>query len=222
MAASLAQVYSANVVGYVNVTVPSSGFVIIANQLKASGGDSLTNVIKSASANLTTLKWSTSLGQFLQYEYDTTVGWYDPNSGELLDGTVTLKLGEAAFIRNGDGVTGAQTITFVGDVTTTNSANAADLNVPLPSGFSLVSAPIPLSTGITNSPLQFPGVDLAAYLRWDGTLQQYVEYDYSVDLASWYDPNIGELVNPTPAVGEGFFFNNPGGPITWSVKFGIQ
>ena len=52
---SEAQVYSANIVGYVNVTVPAASYVLMANPL-TTGNDVLTNVIPPGSVPNTTTK----------------------------------------------------------------------------------------------------------------------------------------------------------------------
>ena len=48
LATSMAQVYSVNIVGYVNTTIPT-GFSIICNPLNATGGNTIGNVMPRSS-----------------------------------------------------------------------------------------------------------------------------------------------------------------------------
>src|SRR5579859_7839113 len=110
---SMAQsnVYSLNIVGYVNVTLTNggSGFTLFANQLDFDGtgtNNTLNNVLSTNMPNNTTVyKFNPSTGGYTASSYVTGIGW-------LPDGTATLNPGEGAFIN----VPTTATVTLVGNV----------------------------------------------------------------------------------------------------------
>src|SRR5216684_3322146 len=108
---SMAQsnVYSLNVVGYINRTFPASlQYALVANQLDT-GNNVYSNVLQSLPVNSKVLKWTGS-----GYSTATRVafgnGWL-PSSNAVN----TLNPGEAAFIQSPSGSVGF-TNTFVGNV----------------------------------------------------------------------------------------------------------
>jgi hypothetical protein len=129
---SQAQVYSQNIVGYVNVASPA-GFSIIGNQLDT-GTNTLANLLP-APANGTTIYKYGSAG-YVGFTYVN--GWG-------ADGTNTLNPGEAAFIF----CPFATTNTFVGTVLTGTNT------VALRAGFTLVASPTPLA-GFADTNLSLP------------------------------------------------------------------
>src|SRR5512143_1383743 len=56
LATSMAQVYSVNIVGYINVPIPT-GFSIVANQLNNSAGNAIENVIPNSPTDISVYKW---------------------------------------------------------------------------------------------------------------------------------------------------------------------
>src|ERR1017187_1397087 len=103
LASSMAQnVYSLNVVGYYNVTIPANGFYMIANQLNT------TNNTLAALSGLQNVADGSFLfkynGGYAAYTYDGLGGaWL----GGPPDPTVqTLNPGEAALFRDAGGGTG--------------------------------------------------------------------------------------------------------------------
>lgn len=132
---SKAQVYSQNIVGYINLRI-LSGDNLIANQL-LSPNDTLANLFQASTPDGSTFtKWNPSLNQYLPVStYHTGVGW-DINYG--------LTLGEGGLFH----ATTAFTNTFVGNIW-----SGYDFNSTLPdfgqpaitnSGLLLLSCLIPI------------------------------------------------------------------------------
>ena len=176
VATSMAQnVYSLNVVGYYNVTVPAGKYAIIANQLVQS--DSTVASILNVPGGTQLLKWSGT--SFIQNNFDPDFGWDDP--------AMTLVPGEGAFIKNNG--TADFTVTFVGEV----NQNSNDITFTA-GNFKLVSIFTP-QAGKIQTDFGFPAAGNDTVLQWTGT-----GYNQQV-----YDPDFGWDSEPTLGVGEGFF-----------------
>src|ERR1035437_161577 len=118
MAASLASstaqnVYSLNVVGYVNVTLPASQFTAVANPLDASvggtvaGGNDVTNLFQGVAAGSTLATFNSALN-----DYDTPIT-FSGKSGTWT-GNISMPPGKGAlYYNNGASDT---VVTFVGQV----------------------------------------------------------------------------------------------------------
>lgn len=125
-----AQVYSQNIVGYVNVPL-NSGFNLIANPLNTTN-NTLDNLFSGAGFGDTVYKYNGAT-----FDISTYIGFWSPN--------LTLNPGEGAFYSNGGA---SNTVTFVGEVLTGNLTNS------FPSGFSIRSSQVPQSDTLEN--LNFP------------------------------------------------------------------
>src|SRR5262245_24393572 len=123
-------VYSLNIVGYVNVPLAANKLTFVSNPLKPSNGNyNITNTISLPdSADGATLyswagtSWSSTVPQF----YGGGGGWF-PDA--------TIPLGTAFFIQSPV----AATITFVGEVAT------GTLNYSFPKGLSAVANQVPVA-----------------------------------------------------------------------------
>jgi hypothetical protein len=93
-ATSMAQVYSVNVVGYINLTL-KPGFNLVANQLKASPNNKLDTVLPAAPLETQVLKFANN-----NYSSDISDGtsWLDAGSGN--PSTTTVAPGEGFFYFN--------------------------------------------------------------------------------------------------------------------------
>lgn len=178
-------VYSLNIVGYVNKTAPP-GFSMIANQLNTTN-NTIAALLPSVPDGSQLFKYTTGSG------YVTANFEVDPisNVGAWDRPTITLNPGEGAFFKNT--ATTNITLTFVGEVITGSSTN------PLPVGFSIRSSIIPQAGTATS--LLVPGSDgdqIFKYTPGSG----YTTFNYEVDPIS----NVGAW-NPDPnvTVGESFF-----------------
>jgi len=134
LATMAAGVTSVNVVGYINVTVPT-GFSYLANQLNAADL-TIGKLITTANPGTTVYTFA---GNFTANTFAT---YYDPADPTTLvwdDATSQLKLGSGVLVYNPGA---AFNVTFVGEV-----AQGA-LSTPITAGFNIVSSQVPQAGGI--------------------------------------------------------------------------
>lgn len=204
---STAQVFSVNMVGYINLSIPS-GFSLIANQLNNSPDNTYKTLFPTATtANNTVLyKFDNGLGAFGSEQLSGGV-W----SG---GGNTTLNPGEGAFIL----APVAFTATFVGEVQTGTST------VHQPLGFQIVSSVIPQQGRVYD--VNAPGdgqVDLGngvpsaqqVWYQFDNVLGAYGANQYS---GGW-----SAEPGPLLKVGESAFVLTvaAGGPHDWTRTFNV-
>ena len=93
------------------------------------------------------------------------------------------------------------------------------LTVNLPTGYALVGTyvPVALALAATNG---FPMVDNTLYLSYDNTVNNYVtDIIFS---GAWYHYTTTQPATVIPAVGQGYFINNPVAATTWQINFTVQ
>jgi hypothetical protein len=205
----MAQVYSLNAVGYINVTVPN-GFSIIANQLNTTNN----NVSPLLDSQLgdgnhdgcRVYKFNGSSYTGLQVDSFNSPPW-DGDAPHT-----TMNPGEAVFFLN---TTGAPfTITFVGTVLQGNLTNS------IPAGFSLISSLVP-QAGALDTSLGLTEVDGDRVYQFVNSAGAYQSYQGdSFNSPPWDAPN-GAPLAPTVAVGEGFFYQ-AGGAEAWVRNFSVN
>lgn len=199
VASTVAQsnVYSLNIVGYVNKTIPS-GYSILANPLKA-GATNGANEIMTPIDGSQYLTWNGA-----GYDYVS----YDTGFGGWIDGAFnpanppSLPPGKAFFFFN---PVAATTNTFVGEVVpgpgATNSLN-------LVSGYNFVGSVLPASASdITAAPVRLPLIDGMQILQWNGASYNYSSYD--TGFGGWIDGSFNPIAAPSYTIGDGFFLFNP-------------
>jgi len=191
-------VYSLNVVGYVNVPVLANKFQMIANPLKNGTND--LNTILSTNVPEDTTIYKFVNGSYLSpSSFITGFGW---------DYNFDLNPGEGAFVRSPV----ATNLTFVGEVVT-SSTN------PIPVGFSMKGSVVPQSTNVTA--LQFPAGE-------DDTIYQYNPSANTYFSPVSYIPGFGwdgaTTNGPVLAVGEAVFVfrQAKNGSTNWVRNFVIQ
>lgn len=135
--AASAQVYSVNVVGYINVPVPP-GFSMIANQLD-SGNNTVGSLLPAPPEGTTIYKFVNGSYIINAFEF-----------GEWSIAGMTLNPGEGAFINNP--TTAAFNALFVGEV------KQGTLTTGIPAGFSIVASQVPQSAAL-DTVLGFPVVE---------------------------------------------------------------
>jgi hypothetical protein len=231
-ASLMAQVYSLNAVGYVNVTCPGAdpntgagGYTIIANQLNT-GNNVLTNLIAVDPAGSmdgdTVFKYNPTTQAYSTYTIKHLLpgGWQGGTPGVNDASVTTLNPGEAAFFYNANNTI---TLTFVGTVLQgglTNSLVAADPNTGA-GGFNLVSSMVPqggdLSTnlGLTVDPSG--SMDGNTVYLYNPTNQSYTTFTMKHLLPALWSPSA-----PQVAVGQGFFFYNANNAINWTRTFTVN
>lgn len=192
VASTMAQVYSVNAVGYVNVKVKGSGFQMIANPLKAAD-NKISALLPSVPDGTTVYKYNGSTYDGATFLFGA---WDNPN--------MTLEPGEGAFIQNPDAA--ELTLTFVGEVSTGALSN------PIPSGFSIRSSQVP-QTGKLQADLGFPAVDGDVVYKYDEAKQNYDSY--SVLFGSWTPED------PTVEVGESVFVQKSEA-VNWTRNFSVN
>jgi hypothetical protein len=197
IATSVAQsnVYSLNIVGYVNVPIAgANALTLISNPLKPSNGNyNITNTITlpNGADGAGIFKWAGTAWDSNVPTWIDGFGWY-PDA--------TINLGEAFFIQSPI----AATITFVGEVSTGTNTTT------IPSGLSVLAPKVPVAE-------PFPGVghDGDGIFTWAGSAWNNLVWGY-IDGYGWYgNGGPGESTNgPVVNVGGGVFYQNTGTPLT--------
>jgi hypothetical protein len=192
LVSSMAQVYSVNVVGYVNTTLVP-GFSLISNPLDAAS-NSVADLMPPVD-NLTVYKFTDGAYQIASY-FEALEDW----DGQLFD----INPGEGAFVLNPTAE--PVPVTFVGEITEGNKS------IAIPAGFSIRSSIVP-QTGALGE-LAWPLADNDQVFKFNRANQAYEIYAYFEALEDW-DPS-----EPVIEVGEAFFVNKPAAA-TWSRNFSV-
>jgi hypothetical protein len=206
-------VYSLNVVGYVNV-VYKAGFNAGANPLMASPNNQLNTILNNATPvtgtpdNTIVLRWNTTLQDF-----DGIVPTYNATTHLWADNAV-INPGECFFVLAPNEFTN----TYVGEVKQTSTT------IPIVAGFNGISSPVPVggNTGTVLAQLSPSDNDLA--FKWDNsptgpTAQGFYDpVTYVLSSTSWQ--NLGNSPG-TFGVGEGLFYL-ASAPLSWVRTFTVQ
>jgi len=233
-----AQVYSQNIVGYVNVTVPANGYQLIGHQLDIGDGTNGISTVFSTglnsdpngSTNSQILLWNFAVQQYQTLYYftaadatadffttETQTGWYD-QGGNFYN--TPLPPGDSAFIYN-PGNPGALTVTMTGTV-----PQATNVYTIQP-GYNLVDLTDPVVTNLvggagsggftgTSDP---NGVNNDQLLTWQTGVQQYQTLYYftaadatanffTTETQTGFYDQGGNFYPEALPVGAGFFINH--------------
>jgi len=189
----MADVFSVNVVGYVNKVYPS-GFSIINNPL-------------SNSNNTVAVLFPNPPGFTQIYKFGPT-GYSPVNTflfGNWTDPSQTLSPGEGAFLN----LPSPYTNTYVGEVLTGSLTNT------LPPGFSLVGSKVPQAGGLQGTLGLTPGSFDQVY-QYDAVGQAYAPANTFL-FGSWANGD------PQISVAEGFFYlNQQTTNNNWARTFNVQ
>lgn len=199
-ATSMAQVYSVNMVGYINKSIPA-GFSMIANQLNNSPDNKVTTLFPAPPNNTAVFRFVPAAQG---YESITFLGgaW----EGDNLD--MTLAPGEGVWINPPT----AFSTTFVGEVALSSTINL----IP---GFQIVSSALPQSLPLTGNPpagLGFPVANGDEVYRYDPAAFGYKSDSYLG--GAWEGDSEGAA--PTPAIGESFWVRTTTAK-AWSRTFSV-
>jgi hypothetical protein len=137
IASSFAQVYSVNVVGYINLTLTNT-FSLIANQLDNGNGNLVTNMFTGLPNQTVFYKFNGATYDSLTYITGTPVPTWSAGPNRLM----TLAPGEGVFVKKPT-TAPSISVTFVGEVL------QGDLVNPVAVGFDMYSAMVPQEGGIT-------------------------------------------------------------------------
>jgi hypothetical protein len=176
---------------------------MIANQLNATPDNKLETILPSVPENTTVYKFNGSGYTSYNFSADNP-GWF-PAGG-------TLNPGEGAFVRvDPASIAPATTTTFtlVGEVKLSSAT-------PVANNYSIISSVIPQSDTLDN--MGFPSRENDNVYFFNPASGAYTTYNFSADNPGWFPPN------PTPAVGQSFFFRGDGsqGPNrTWNRVFSV-
>ena len=200
---SSAQVYSLNVVGYINVTVPANGFALIANQLDDGNGNKLDNVIPVAPDGAQFYKFN---GTYTSTAFDGLANAWDDN------GAITLAPGEGGFFHNN--TASALTLTFVGQV------NQGTLTTALPQGYAIRSSQVPQQGTLQDLGIPITGAGSPSdgdqvYVYSGG----YTASSFDSLIPGWDTP--GSPGGPTIGVGQSFFIKSATA-YNWVRTFNVQ
>ena len=181
-AASMAQsnVYSLNIVGYVNKPVPN-GLSMIANPLNTTS-NYLSNIVPAPTDFSQVLKWNVGAQDFDVATYFFGV-W---------DVDLQVNPGDGFFVN----ANGAFTNTFVGEVLTGATTR------PLVAGLNQVGSKVPAGGNADSLGLTAALTDFDQVLLYDNGINDYVPYTYF--FGSW------DLGAPPINVADGLFVNTTG------------
>jgi len=197
IATSNAQVYSANVVGYVAVTPTANQYALWCNPLDLDGVDCITNVFSTAPKGTIIQLWNgtgfTTVSRAL-----IGAGAWSANAG-----TNYVYPGVGFFISTPS----AWTNTFVGTVIPTGGAtNTTALTANI---YTLVGSTLPVSGTITNAVDQGPNtLNLGSCLAKGSIIQIWNGSGFTTVSRALIGAGIWST-NPTITVGEGFFLSSP-------------
>ena len=228
---SQAQVYSQNVVGYYNVTIPAGKFALVGNQLlNGDGTNGLANVFTGGLVSQSTVLYAWSGSGFVPYTYYSAAdasplpgGFYDGNG---VAAPVNATPGNSFFIGN------PASTNIV--LTVTGSVIQGTNNVKtIPLGFTPCAATVPVTTNINSASIGLipdSASQHISYYHWnvnsqsyDAPLTYYSAADASPSPGGWYDGNGNTQSWSAPLVGEGFFLGNfSGSTIPWTNAFSVQ
>jgi hypothetical protein len=195
-ASAVAQVYSVNAVGYVNVTIPAGSFAMITNPLDAgTGNNTVGNLIPAPPDGTTVYKYINGM-----YEAANSFGF-----GSWQNAAQTILPGEGVFIKTPAGQ--SLTITFVGEVQQGVASNKS-----LVAGFNMTGSLVP-QAGLLQTDLEYvPGEGDIVY-KYNVTTQVY-DPAYIFGFGVWN-------TQPSLAVGEAVFIKAAAAR-TWTRDFSVN
>jgi hypothetical protein len=210
IATSVAQsnVYSLNVVGYINLDL-TNGFNLVANQLDVDGTGTNNTLYTSLGTNLPNLTRVYTFDPIgATYNFATLIAgnWSAANIAAVNKG---LQPGQGAFVSIPGSASYPQTVTFVGNVM------QGSLNTAIGSYYQIVSSQVPQSGGIQTD-LTYAPANLDRVYQWLGQAGQQ-----GYGLAHTYVAGTWGNGEPQVGVGEAVFLQGHGGS-AWARSFTVQ
>jgi hypothetical protein len=211
-------VYSLNVVGYVNVPMVGNGaYNMIANPLNntGTGGNNISNLFSAIAVDGDTIfRWNVD-----NFDFDGVQPSYSAFSHSW-SSTFNLNLGEGVwYIAQGNNVTN----TFVGEVfqgSYTNVAGPANAGRSLVGGgaYNAVASSAPIGGGFTNAIVGITPNDGDTIFPWDANAFDFaaIQPSYSAFSHTWSHTEV--QVPP----GVGFIYINQGSDQLWVRTFTVQ
>lgn len=205
MAWAQTNVISQNAVGYVKVTVPADGgLVLIRHDFESIDGSDITiaSIIGDQMADGSTVfKWNRAAGA-----YETGAVFTDLGGGfTFWSNDQPIERGDAMFVVNGAGAPETD-VYLLGEVPGSN--NGAD-TTDVPNSFGFVGYPYPVAVDFDTTDIATQAPDGATLFRWDAATQGYitpgpVKTDLGGGFVFWTPA--GTIIQP----GEAFFLDAMG------------
>jgi hypothetical protein len=193
-ASAIAQVTSANIVGYSKKAVTDGSFSILAPQfvVENTNGIALKNAFTGLADETLVYAWD---GGYTTYYYFDGL-WYDVDDFYSAADDDIIPAGASVWLKS----TADTNVLMSGEVPQVDSVT----NV-IGSGFSLVANPYPVDLVLSNIPQDNLPAETLVY-AWDGGYTTYYYFDglwYDVD--DFYSAADGDVIS----VGDGFWIKNP-------------
>jgi len=211
-AASMAQVYSQNAVGFYTLSL-GPGFNLVANQLN--NGDNNVNTLMPPTTALpegaSLLTWNVGLQKFNDADaWFAGYGWYD---ADLNPSSTVLEAGGGAFIQMPPGQNAS--VVLVGEVP------QGSLTTQVSPGFQIISQLTPQAIGLETT--GFPAAEGDSLLFWDAGLQKYEDALAYFAGYGWVDADLN-IVDPTAEIGEAMFYQRgeTAGTADWNRDFSVN
>jgi hypothetical protein len=203
-----AQVYSENIVGYVNVDI-EPGSTLLANPLNATPDNTLDNVLPNVPDETTLFKWNFAGQTFAASDtFFAGFGWFDSGFNPS---TTTIDPGEGFFLKTAASVTTTNTITFVGEVS--KGTNTVVVQGP---GNNFLGNPIPVAESLVTAGLSV--ADESTYRTFNTAANSYDQALTYFAGFGWFDAGFNPA-DPVPNVAQGFVIDNKGATTNWTQVF---
>lgn len=207
VATSMAQsnVYSLNIVGYVNIPV-AGNLTAMSNPLRAGTAgavDRADQVIPYSDGDNIQV-WTGVSWSLVTMDSLSGTGWADNNGDVPLANLPVLGSGKGFFYGKSTSITN---VTLVGEVRTGTN------NVAISTGLNALGSPLPYGGAVETGPIDLNVQDGDNIQTWTGTGWKLVARD-TLSGTGWADLN-GDAPEPTLTVGQGFFYGNGVGAFNW-------
>jgi hypothetical protein len=213
-------VYSLNVVGYVNVAIPGGGaYTMLANPLNntGTGGNNISNLFSAIAADGDTVfRWNVD-----NYDFDAVQPTYVAAPPAHWSSTFNANIGEGIWYINNNN---DKTNTFVGEVfqgSYTNLAGPANAGRSLVGGgsYNAVGSSAPIGGGFTNAIVGITPNDGDTIFPWDSNA-----YDFSAVQPTYVaaPPAHWSHLEVQIPPGVGFVYINQGSDQRWVRTFTVQ
>ncbi len=194
-------VYSQNIVGYVNKVLPA-GYSQVA--IPVGGSNTVETAIPAIQPGDNVFIWTGGgydVRSYLGVNWDGNGhSWADENFNGVA--SPVLSPGQAVFYQNGQGVN--QTNTFVGSVVLSNT-------VTLHAGYSMIASTAPIAAKLDSASFSLPLQPGDNVFIWNGggyTTLSYLGVDWDGNGHSWADENFNGVDSPIVQPGQGFYYQN--------------
>jgi len=197
---SMAQTYSANIVGY-TTTKLISGLNLVCPTVQVTSSNNAEQVFPCLTSGDQLYLWKTNGSGFVIYYFNGPNDWFDAISGNPIPAPL-LPLGAALYYQNLSG--SPETNTFAGTVVLGNTNS-------LISGLNLVGSTAPVGAGLESTNYTLPLVQGDQIYIWKTDGSGFL-IDYYNGPNDWFDAISGNpIAQPNLTVGAGFYYQNLSG-----------